>query len=87
MNFHITAKIPPPPSSQNIHSLWKDLIGNLILCRQQKKKVFSVPRPEVCEMPFAYSVKVVLLPNINGTEYPNETPVGYRKRLVWYLPR
>jgi hypothetical protein len=82
MNFHITAKIPPPPGSQNIHSLWKDLIENLIVCRQQKKKVFSVSRPEGCEMRGAYSVKVVLQPNTDGTECPNETPVGYRKQVV-----
>jgi len=30
----------------------------------------------------AYSITVVLQPYIDRTEYPNETPVGYRKQVL-----
>ena len=35
-----------------------------------------------CEMHCAYSLTVVLHPYIDGTEYPNETPAGYRKQVL-----
>ena len=47
-----------------------------------KKSLFSVSRAEGCEMQRAYSVTVVLQPYIDGTEYPIETPVGYKKQVL-----